>query len=63
MLLSPVIPKATTTLWDALGAEGSLGALSAQPIRDAGRWGQLPVGSAIRPLEGLFPRIEEPVPA
>ena len=63
VLLSPVIPKATAKLWDALGAEPSLGALAAQPIRDAGRWGQLPVGSAISALEGLFPRIEEPVPA
>jgi len=63
VLLSPVIPKATVKLWDALGAEGVLGALTSQPIRDAGRWGQLPVGSAISALEGLFPRIEEPVPA
>jgi methionyl-tRNA synthetase len=63
VLLSPVIPKATSKLWDALGAEAGLGVLTAQPIRDASRWGQLPVGSAITPLEGLFPRIEEPVPA
>ena len=63
VLLSPVIPKATTTLWDALGAPARLGALTAQPIRAAGEWGQLPVGSRISPLEGLFPRIEEPVPA
>jgi methionyl-tRNA synthetase len=60
VLLSPVIPKATAKLWDALGAEAGLGALTAQPIRDAGRWGQLPTGSTISPLEGLFPRIEEP---
>ncbi len=63
VLMSPVIPKATTTLWDALGASAGLGALTAQPIRDAGRWGQLPVGSAVSPLTGLFPRIEDPVPA
>jgi methionyl-tRNA synthetase len=63
VLLSPVIPKATTTLWDALGASAGLGALTTQPIRDAGRWGQLPAGSAVSPLSGLFPRIEEPVPA
>ncbi|HEY4225659.1 MAG TPA: methionine--tRNA ligase [Pseudolysinimonas sp.] len=68
VLLSPVIPKATTTLWDALGAAGSattagLGALTAQPIRGAGDWGQLPVGSTVTPLTGLFPRIEDPVPA
>ena len=63
VLLSPVIPKATTTLWSALGAEVSLGALTAQPIRAAGAWGKLPAGSIVSPLTGLFPRIEEPVPA
>src|SRR5476651_2350333 len=36
VLLSPIIPKATTTLWDALGASAGLGALTAQPIRAAG---------------------------
>ena len=60
MLLSPVLPKATTTLWDALGAPAGLGALTAQPIRSAGEWGQLPAGSTVSPLSGLFPRIEEP---
>jgi methionyl-tRNA synthetase len=59
VLLSPVIPTATGKLWDALGAPASaLGELTAQPIRDAGRWGQLPAGSRVSPLEGLFPRIE-----
>ncbi|MEO6533749.1 MAG: methionine--tRNA ligase [Pseudolysinimonas sp.] len=60
VLLSPVIPKATATLWDALGAAAALGRLTAQPIRAAGEWGQLPVGSTVSPLSGLFPRIEEP---
>jgi len=59
VLLSPVLPKATTTLWDALGAPAGLGALTAQPIREAGEWGQLPAGSTVTPLTGLFPRIEE----
>jgi methionyl-tRNA synthetase len=63
VLLSPVLPKATTTLWDALGAPAGLGALTAQPIRRAGEWGQLPAGSTVNPLTGLFPRIEEPVAA
>ncbi len=59
VLLSPVIPEATTTLWRALGAELPLGALPAQVITDAGRWGQLPAGSVVTPLEApLFPRIE-----
>jgi len=58
-LLSPVLPIATTKLWDALGAPAGLGALTAQPLRAAGEWGQLPVGSMMSSLAGLFPRIEE----
>lgn len=60
VLLSPVLPIATNTLWDALGAPSGLGALTAQPLRSAGEWGQLPVGSVVTSLTGLFPRIEEP---
>ncbi|MEO5921775.1 MAG: methionine--tRNA ligase [Pseudolysinimonas sp.] len=63
VLLSPVMPKATEKLWAALGAEASLGALTAQPVREAGTWGQLPAGSVTAPIEGLFPRIEEPAEA
>jgi methionyl-tRNA synthetase len=63
VLLSPVLPVATATLWDALGAADALGALTAQPIRRAGEWGQLPAGSTVSPLTGLFPRIDDPVPA
>jgi methionyl-tRNA synthetase len=58
VLLSPVMPLATSKLWDALGAEGGLGALTAQPLRDAGRWGQLPTGTTVQTLAPLFPRIE-----
>ncbi|AYF97262.1 methionine--tRNA ligase [Protaetiibacter intestinalis] len=60
VLLSPVLPKATEKLWAALGAEPTLGALTAQPLREAGTWGQLPAGSTVSALEALFPRIEEP---
>ncbi|WP_210507019.1 methionine--tRNA ligase [Naasia sp. SYSU D00057] len=56
VLLSPVIPKSTAKLWTSLGAPG---ALADQPIRTAGDWGQLPAGSAVSPLEALFPRIEQ----
>lgn len=59
VLLSPVMPQATAKLWTALGAEDSLGALTAQPIRDAGRWGQLPAGTRARTLTPLFPRVEQ----
>jgi methionyl-tRNA synthetase len=53
-----VIPQATAKLWTALGAEAALGALSAQPIREAGDWGRLPAGTEQQPLAVLFPRIE-----
>jgi methionyl-tRNA synthetase len=45
VLLNPVMPKSSAKLWDSLGAEASLGALAAQPMQDAGRWGPLPPGS------------------
>ena len=60
VLLSPVIPDATEKLWSALGATAGLGPLPDQVITDAGRWGQLPAGSAIDALDALFPRIEQP---
>ena len=59
VLLSPVIPKATTKLWEALGAQDALGELTAQPLREAGTWGQLPAGTRVSALEALFPRIEQ----
>ncbi len=59
VLLSPVIPKATSRLWEALGAEPVLGLLVDQPLRAAGDWGQLPAGTRVTPLTPLFPRIEE----
>ncbi len=58
VLLSPVMPQSTAKLWDALGASAGLGALTAQPLRDAGRWGQLPAGTQVQALAPLFPRIE-----
>jgi methionyl-tRNA synthetase len=59
VLLAPVMPKATAKLWHALGVDELLGALEAQGIREAGAWGALTPGTAIRPLEALFPRIDE----
>ena len=57
-LLHPVIPRATAKLWAALGAEGALGALEDQPLREAGRWNRLPAGTPQQSLAVLFPRIE-----
>jgi len=59
VVLSPVIPRATTKLWTALGAEPELGALPAQRLREAGTWGKLPAGVRVSKLEALFPRIEQ----
>lgn len=59
-LLAPVMPRATAKLWTALGAEDTLGRLGEQRVREAGAWGALQPGSAVRALEPLFPRIEEP---
>ena len=61
VLLSPVMPRSTAKLWEALGAAGALGGLQAQPIRDAGEWGRLPAGTRVAPLEPLFPRVEQTV--
>jgi len=60
VLLAPVVPKAAAELWASLGAEPSLGSLAAQPVADAGRFGQLPVGTVVTKGASLFPRIEEP---
>ncbi len=62
VLLAPVMPKATAKLWDAIGADG-LGPLTEQPIREAGTWGVLQPGTAVRALEALFPRVEQDVAA
>jgi methionyl-tRNA synthetase len=59
VLLSPVMPASTSKLWDALGAEPGLGVLTAQPLRAAGTWGQLPAGATVTPLTPLFPRVEQ----
>jgi len=56
VLLSPIMPESTEKLWAALGATE---ALAAQPLRDAGRWGQLAVGSKVSALAPLFPRVEQ----
>ncbi|MEU1972737.1 methionine--tRNA ligase [Microbacterium sp. NPDC019599] len=61
VLLSPAMPISTGKLWVALGAAETVGALQEQPIREAGRWGILPAGSAVSALAPLFPRVEQTV--
>jgi methionyl-tRNA synthetase len=63
VLLNPVMPKACARLWTSLGADAALGPLGAQPVQDAGRWGQLPAGSQVRKSEVLFPRLPDEEPA
>lgn len=58
-LLSPFIPDAAAKLWRGLGAEDALGALTDQPLREAGTWGRLPEGTGQQELGVLFPRIEQ----
>jgi methionyl-tRNA synthetase len=61
VLLSPVVPKSTATLWAALGAEAALGPLADQRIRAAGDWGLLPAGTQVSAVAPLFPRIDPDV--
>jgi methionyl-tRNA synthetase len=53
-----VMPKVCNELWQSLGAD-VLGSLAAQPISDAGRWGQLPAGVTLTKGPALFPRLTE----
>ena len=56
VLLSPIMPTATATLWSALGGSGEV---TAQNVRAASDWQG---GPSVTPLlNSLFPRIEVPV--
>jgi methionyl-tRNA synthetase len=59
VLLNPVMPKSSASLWESLGAEVHLGALKDQRVQDTGRWGQLPAGAVVTKGAALFPRLEE----
>src|SRR5690606_16300134 len=59
VLLHPVMPKSTATLWSSLGAEPTLGPLAEQRVADVATWGQLPAGAAVTKVPSLFPRIED----
>ena len=60
VLLHPVLPKATASLWQQLGAEASLGPIALQRVADVGRWGQLPEGAILTKGDALFPRLDDP---
>ncbi len=63
VLLNPIMPETSRRLWNSLGAEASLGALSGQRVQEAGEWGKLPAGTTVTKGAGLFPRLEEPAQA
>jgi methionyl-tRNA synthetase len=54
----PVMPIASTKLWEMLSAS-ALGDLTTQKINLAGNWGQLPIGAITAKTESLFPRLAE----
>ena len=58
VLLAPVLPKATLSLWESLGATEAIGPLADQRVADVATWGQLPVGTPVTKGAVLFPRIE-----
>jgi methionyl-tRNA synthetase len=57
VLLSPVMPKATSRLWDSIGS--SLGDIESQLLSSCETWGLLQPGVKLGELEALFPRVEE----
>ena len=59
VLLHPVMPATTTLLWESLGADVSIGEISAQNVTGVSTWGQLPEGSVVTKGAVLFPRLEE----
>jgi len=59
VLLHPVMPATTQTLWESLGAQTTLGDISKQVISAVGVWGTLPQGARVTKGAVLFPRLEE----
>jgi methionyl-tRNA synthetase len=54
-----LMPKATSILWEQLGAAEQLGGLQDQLVQDAGTWGVLRPGARVTKGAVLFPRLEE----
>jgi methionyl-tRNA synthetase len=53
------MPAVTEKLWQSLGANKSIGAISNQRIDAVAKWGQLTAGSIVTKTDVLFPRLEE----
>ena len=58
VLLHPVMPATTETLWESLGANVTIGSLADQEISKVAQWGQLPEGTIVTKTPVLFPRLE-----
>jgi methionyl-tRNA synthetase len=58
VLLNSVMPTTCEILWQSLGAQDALGALSSQKISSVATWGQLPAGARVTKTPVLFPRLE-----
>ena len=59
VILHPVMPKATLSLWQSIGAHDVLGDLAQQRIDLAGDWSLLPAGTRTSKGDVLFPRLPE----
>ncbi|MBC7463884.1 MAG: methionine--tRNA ligase [Actinobacteria bacterium] len=58
VLLHSIMPASSQILWESLGAQESIGPISAQRIGAIAEWGQLPQGSKVTKSASLFPRLE-----
>jgi methionyl-tRNA synthetase len=53
-LAHPILPGSTKRIWKQLG----LGDIAKTDLREL-KWGQLPVGNKLGPIEGVFPRADK----
>jgi len=58
VLLHPVMPATTQTLWESIGAQATLGNIGDQKISEVSKWGVLPQGCRVTKGAVLFPRLE-----
>ena len=58
VLLHPVMPATTQTLWESIGAQETLGNIGEQKISEVSTWGVLPPGCKVTKGAVLFPRLE-----
>jgi len=58
VLLHPVMPATTQTLWESIGAQETLGNIGEQKISEVSTWGVLPQGCKVTKGAVLFPRLE-----